>query len=115
MTRAALEKALPEIGYEEDKKKIVKETVRTMRRFKTLTKETLKKSGVMNSGMIDKLMALKEWYLLWSANMDAKSKSIKEVFTQALWDEFLYEREKAMYKATEKRRQVKEEEEVEEV
>eukprot|EP00957_Ditylum_brightwellii_P090434 6887387-Ditylum_brightwellii.AAC.1 len=54
-------------------------------------------------------MALKEWYLLWSANMDVTSKSIKEVFTQALWDTFLYEREKAMYEAAEKRRQVKEE------
>ena len=46
--------------------------------------------------------------------MDATSKSIEEVFTQALWDEFLYEREKAMYEAAEKRRQVKEEEEAEE-
>eukprot|EP00957_Ditylum_brightwellii_P151076 11504129-Ditylum_brightwellii.AAC.1 len=88
MTRAALENILTGIGYEEDKKKIVKETVRTMRRFKTLTNNTLKESGVMNSGMIDKLMALKEQYLLWSANMDTISKSIKEVFTQALWDEF---------------------------
>eukprot|EP00957_Ditylum_brightwellii_P066191 5022793-Ditylum_brightwellii.AAC.1 len=46
--------------------------------------------------------------------MDATSKSIEEVFTQALWDEFLYETEKAMYKAAEKRSQVKEEEEEEE-
>eukprot|EP00957_Ditylum_brightwellii_P079993 6083259-Ditylum_brightwellii.AAC.1 len=45
--------------------------------------------------------------------MDATSKSIKEVLTQALWDEFLYAREKAMYKAAEKIRQVKEEEEAE--
>eukprot|EP00957_Ditylum_brightwellii_P018152 1367288-Ditylum_brightwellii.AAC.1 len=45
--------------------------------------------------------------------MDATSKSIKEVFTQALWDESLYEREKAMYKAAEKRRQEKKEEEEE--
>ena len=111
MTRTALEKILTEIGYEEDEKKIVKETIGTMRRFKTLTKETLKESGKMNSGMIDELMAVKEWYLIWSANRDATSKSIKETFTQALWDEFLYKREKAMYKAAEKRRQVKEEEE----
>eukprot|EP00957_Ditylum_brightwellii_P198399 15118887-Ditylum_brightwellii.AAC.1 len=60
MTRAALEKVLIEIGYKEDKKKIVKETIRMMRRFKALTKETLKESGAMNSGMIDELMALKE-------------------------------------------------------
>eukprot|EP00957_Ditylum_brightwellii_P194685 14830260-Ditylum_brightwellii.AAC.1 len=46
--------------------------------------------------------------------MDATSKSIVEVFTQALWDEFLYETEKVMYKAAEKRRQVKEVEEAEE-
>eukprot|EP00957_Ditylum_brightwellii_P139051 10598255-Ditylum_brightwellii.AAC.1 len=58
----------------------------TMRRFKTLRKETLKESGEMNSGMIDKLMAVKEWYLLWSTKMDATLKSIEEVFTQALWD-----------------------------
>eukprot|EP00957_Ditylum_brightwellii_P183392 13969448-Ditylum_brightwellii.AAC.1 len=64
MTRAVLEKVLTEIGYEEDEKKIVKETIRTMKRFKTLTKETLKESGAMNSGMIDELMALNEWYLL---------------------------------------------------
>eukprot|EP00957_Ditylum_brightwellii_P016292 1225494-Ditylum_brightwellii.AAC.1 len=95
MTRTALEKILSEIRYEEDKKKIVKETVGMMRRFKTLTKETLKESDVMNSRMIDELIAVKEWYLLWSANLDATSKSIEEVFTQALWDEFLYEREKA--------------------
>eukprot|EP00957_Ditylum_brightwellii_P183393 13969448-Ditylum_brightwellii.AAC.2 len=43
--------------------------------------------------------------------MDATLKSIEEVFTLALWDEFLYEREKAMYKSAEKRRHVKEEEE----
>eukprot|EP00957_Ditylum_brightwellii_P153512 11684011-Ditylum_brightwellii.AAC.1 len=60
MTRTALEKILTEIGYEEDEKKIVKETVGTIRRFKTLTKEILKESGKMNSGMIDKLMAVKE-------------------------------------------------------
>eukprot|EP00957_Ditylum_brightwellii_P032807 2487150-Ditylum_brightwellii.AAC.1 len=60
MTRVALEKILSKIGYEEDKKKIIKETVRTMRRFKTLMKETLKESGVMNSRMIDELMAVKE-------------------------------------------------------
>eukprot|EP00957_Ditylum_brightwellii_P005412 412683-Ditylum_brightwellii.AAC.2 len=34
-----------------------------MRRFKNLTKETLKESGGMNSGLLDKLRALKEWYL----------------------------------------------------
>eukprot|EP00957_Ditylum_brightwellii_P067700 5138808-Ditylum_brightwellii.AAC.1 len=55
-------------------------------------------------------MALKEWYIFWSANMDAASKNIKEVFTQALWDEFLLEREKAKYKAAEKIRHIKEEE-----
>eukprot|EP00957_Ditylum_brightwellii_P006736 511617-Ditylum_brightwellii.AAC.2 len=110
MTRTVLEKILSEIGYEEDEKKIVKETVGMMRRFKTLTKETLKECGVMNTGMIDELMVVKEWYPLWSTNMDATSKSIKEAFTQALWDEFLYEKEKAMYEAAEKRRQVKEEE-----
>eukprot|EP00957_Ditylum_brightwellii_P093599 7127567-Ditylum_brightwellii.AAC.1 len=60
MTKTALEKILTEIGYEEDKKKIIKETIGTMMRFKTLTKETLKESGVMNSSMIDELMALKE-------------------------------------------------------
>ena len=38
MTRTALEKILKEIGYEEDKKKIVKETVGMMRRFKTFDK-----------------------------------------------------------------------------
>eukprot|EP00957_Ditylum_brightwellii_P183721 13993766-Ditylum_brightwellii.AAC.1 len=64
MTRTMLEKILVKIRYEEDEKKIVKETVGTMRSFKTLTKETLKESGAMNSGMIDKLMAVKEWYLL---------------------------------------------------
>eukprot|EP00957_Ditylum_brightwellii_P132148 10075414-Ditylum_brightwellii.AAC.1 len=104
MTRTALEMILSEIGYEEDKKKIIKETIGTMRGFKTLMKETLKESGVMNSGIIDELMALKEWYLLWSANMGATSKSIEEVFTQALWDELLYKREKAIYKAAEKRK-----------
>ena len=59
MTRTALEKILKEIGYEEEKKKIVKETVGTMMRFKTLTKEALKESGEMNFGMIDELMAIK--------------------------------------------------------
>eukprot|EP00957_Ditylum_brightwellii_P158944 12097625-Ditylum_brightwellii.AAC.1 len=60
MRKTALEKILSKIGYEEDEKKIVKETVGTMRGFKTLTKETLKESGIMNSGMIDELMAVKE-------------------------------------------------------
>eukprot|EP00957_Ditylum_brightwellii_P152728 11625563-Ditylum_brightwellii.AAC.1 len=60
MTKAVLEKILTEIGYEEDKKKVVKETIGTMTRFKTLMKEILKESGVMNSSMIEELMALKE-------------------------------------------------------
>eukprot|EP00957_Ditylum_brightwellii_P142855 10885154-Ditylum_brightwellii.AAC.1 len=60
MTRAALEKVLTEIGYEEAEEKIAKETANMMRRFKTLTKETQKESDVINSGMIDELMALKE-------------------------------------------------------
>eukprot|EP00957_Ditylum_brightwellii_P122901 9370680-Ditylum_brightwellii.AAC.1 len=51
MTRAALDTVLTKIGYEEDKKKIVKETVGMMRRFKALMKETLKESGAMNSAM----------------------------------------------------------------
>eukprot|EP00957_Ditylum_brightwellii_P142677 10871220-Ditylum_brightwellii.AAC.1 len=110
MTTSALDKVLSEIGYEEDKKKIVKEKVGMMRQFKTLMKETLKESGVMNSGMIDELMTLKEWYLFRFANMDATSKSIKEVFTHSLLYKFLLEREKAIYKAAEKRRHVKEEE-----
>eukprot|EP00957_Ditylum_brightwellii_P109708 8368125-Ditylum_brightwellii.AAC.1 len=42
--------------------------------------------------------------------MDATSKSIEEVFTQVLWDEFLLEREKAKYEVTEKIRQIKKEE-----
>ena len=78
MTRTALEKILSEIGYEEDKKKIIKETVGIMRRFKTLTKETLKESGVMNSRMIDELMAVNEWYLSWSANMLQHRKASKK-------------------------------------
>eukprot|EP00957_Ditylum_brightwellii_P081124 6171046-Ditylum_brightwellii.AAC.1 len=82
-----------------------------MRRFKTLTTETLKESSVINFGKIDELMALKERYLIWYANMDARSKSIKEVFTQALCDKFLLETKKAKYKAAEKTRQIKEEEE----
>eukprot|EP00957_Ditylum_brightwellii_P087605 6669221-Ditylum_brightwellii.AAC.1 len=75
MTRAALEKILSEVGYEEDKKKIIQD----------LDKGSLKESDVMNTGMVDELLAVKEWYLLRPANMDATSKSIKEVFTQALW------------------------------
>eukprot|EP00957_Ditylum_brightwellii_P191756 14597998-Ditylum_brightwellii.AAC.1 len=58
-------------------------------------------------------MAVKEWFILLSTNMDVVSKSIKEVFTQALLDEFLYKREKALNETAEKRRQVKEEEEAE--
>eukprot|EP00957_Ditylum_brightwellii_P150487 11459210-Ditylum_brightwellii.AAC.1 len=85
-----------------------------MRRFKILTKETPKESGVMNPCMIDELMALKEWHQILSANMDAILKSIEEIFTQALWDEFLLEREKVMHDTAEKRRQVKEKEEAEE-
>eukprot|EP00957_Ditylum_brightwellii_P096220 7329546-Ditylum_brightwellii.AAC.1 len=46
--------------------------------------------------------------------MGATLKSIEEEFSQALCDEFLLEREKAMYEAAEKRRQAKEEEEAEE-
>eukprot|EP00957_Ditylum_brightwellii_P067368 5114568-Ditylum_brightwellii.AAC.1 len=60
MTTSVLNKILTEVGYEEEEKKIVKETVGTMQRFKALTKETLKESGVINSSVIDKLMALKE-------------------------------------------------------
>eukprot|EP00957_Ditylum_brightwellii_P007013 530514-Ditylum_brightwellii.AAC.1 len=81
-----------------------------MKRFETLTMETLKESSVMNSGMIDELMALKEWYLQWSVNMDVTYGNIKEVFTQVLWDEFLLEIEKARYEAAEKVNKIKEEE-----
>eukprot|EP00957_Ditylum_brightwellii_P033102 2509303-Ditylum_brightwellii.AAC.1 len=60
MTSTVLEKILSEKEYEEDKKHIVKETIGAMRRFKALIKETLKESVVMNSGMVDEPMALKE-------------------------------------------------------
>eukprot|EP00957_Ditylum_brightwellii_P071072 5401060-Ditylum_brightwellii.AAC.1 len=60
MTTSVLDKVLIEIGYEEDKKMIMKETIRVIRRVKALMKEALKESGAMNSGMIDELMNLKE-------------------------------------------------------
>eukprot|EP00957_Ditylum_brightwellii_P066943 5080950-Ditylum_brightwellii.AAC.1 len=78
-----------------------------MRRFKTLTKEILKEGSGINSGMVEKFIALKEWYLLWSANMDALFVNIKEVSTQELWGEFMVEREKAKYKTAEKSRRSK--------
>eukprot|EP00957_Ditylum_brightwellii_P063285 4803093-Ditylum_brightwellii.AAC.1 len=109
MTTSVLDKILTEIGYEDDSKNTVKETIGIMRRLKILTKETQKESSVMNSGMIDELMALKDWYLLWSVNMDDTSKSIKEVFTQVLWDQFLLEKEKTKCKTAEKIRQTKKE------
>eukprot|EP00957_Ditylum_brightwellii_P006345 480972-Ditylum_brightwellii.AAC.1 len=39
--------------------------------------------------------------------MDASSGNIEEVFTQALWDEFLLERDTTKYKTTEKLRKIK--------
>ena len=43
--------------------------------------------------MIDELMALKEWYLEWSASMESAAHEVEEIFTTELWDEFLSKRE----------------------
>ena len=42
--------------------------------------------------MIDKLMALKEWYLEWSASMESAAHEVEEIFTNELWDKFLLKR-----------------------
>ena len=93
MTKQALDTILTEIGYEDEEKKMAKETVGTLRRFKTITEKTLEKNKNLNSGMIDELMALKEWYLEWSASMESAANEVEEIFTTELWDEFLLKRE----------------------
>eukprot|EP00957_Ditylum_brightwellii_P068460 5197806-Ditylum_brightwellii.AAC.1 len=74
-------------------------------------RETLKEGHGMSFGMTGKIMILKDWYLLWSANVDPTSGNIKEVSIQTLWNEFLMEREKAKHESAEKFRNSKEEEE----
>eukprot|EP00957_Ditylum_brightwellii_P203042 15333003-Ditylum_brightwellii.AAC.1 len=60
MAKTALNKVLTEIRYKEKERKMVKETIGAMRRFKDLMKDTLKEGYRMNSGIIDECMALKE-------------------------------------------------------
>eukprot|EP00957_Ditylum_brightwellii_P089092 6784190-Ditylum_brightwellii.AAC.1 len=52
----------------------------------------LRESSTRTLGMIDGLMVLHEWYEEWTANMEAATKTIEEVFTEELWDEFLAKR-----------------------
>eukprot|EP00957_Ditylum_brightwellii_P115273 8790196-Ditylum_brightwellii.AAC.1 len=81
------------MGYEDEEKQAVKEAVNTLRRMKTIQRETLRESENLTLGIIDELMALKEWYTEWSSSMIATSQTIEEVFTESLWDEFLAKRE----------------------
>ena len=92
MTKAALDKILTEMGYEEDEKYAVKEIVVTLRRMKTITKEALKESGKLSAGIVDELMVLQEWYEEWSSSMTTASQPIEDVFTETLWDEYLMKR-----------------------
>ena len=86
MTKAALDKILTEMGYEEDKKYAVKEIVVTLRRMKTITKEALKEGGKLSAGIVDELMVLQEWYEEWSSSMTTASQPIEDVFTETLGD-----------------------------
>eukprot|EP00957_Ditylum_brightwellii_P107674 8214499-Ditylum_brightwellii.AAC.1 len=62
MTKAALEKILTVMGYEDEEKQAVKEAVTTLRCMNTIQCETLSESENLTLGIINKLMALKEWY-----------------------------------------------------
>eukprot|EP00957_Ditylum_brightwellii_P083729 6363960-Ditylum_brightwellii.AAC.1 len=93
MTKAVLEKILTVMGYEDEEKQAVKEAVNTLRHMKTIQCETLRESKNSTLGIINKLMALREWYTEWLSSMIATNQTIEEVFTEALWDEFLAKRE----------------------
>ena len=69
MRKKVLDAILTEMKYEDEEKKMVKETIDTLRRFKTISKQTLAENKNLNSGIIDELMALKERYLEYSTNM----------------------------------------------
>ena len=66
--KTALGHVLTTLGYEDDEKVIVKQAIGILRRIRTITKESLKEADGMNAGIIDKMIAVCDWYLVWSGS-----------------------------------------------
>ena len=104
----ALEKILAVLEYNDEEKSAVKREIGSLRRFKSITKEMLKEADGFTAGMIGEMMAMKEYYLLWSADVgeslekQTRYESFAETFTAEQWDEFLMERYQDERKAEKK-------------
>ena len=87
---AELKTILAVMGYtEEEESKIAINTIGSLRRIITITKETLEINSGMNAGMIDELMCFKEWYIAWRSTDMSITTDIKEVFTESEWESFI--------------------------
>eukprot|EP00957_Ditylum_brightwellii_P061513 4668338-Ditylum_brightwellii.AAC.2 len=97
----ALEEILIVLEYRDEEEIAVKREIGSLRRFKSIIRYTLKEAGGFTAGMIDEMMAVKEYYIFWSAEVgeslekEIKFKSFAETFTEEHWDDFLLERLRA--------------------
>ena len=89
---AELKTILTVMGYTEEESEITINTVGSLRRVITITRDTLKANSEMNAGMIDELMCFKEWYTVWRSTDVSKTVGITEVFTESEWDSFIMDK-----------------------
>ena len=79
---AELKTILTVMGYTEEESKIAMNTIGSLRRVLTITRDTLKADPNMNAGMIDEIMCFKEWYTVWRSTDVSETMDIIEVFTE---------------------------------
>ena len=89
---AELKTILTVMGYTEEESKIAMNTIGSLRRVLTITRDTLKADPNMNAGMIDEIMCFKEWYTVWRSTDVSETMDIIEVFTETEWDKFIMDK-----------------------
>ena len=111
MNKKVLDHILDVLEYEDEERKAVKSAIGTMRRFLTLTKQTLLEAGGFSAGMVDEMMMVRRWYVIWHKDSQgAIGDAIEEVFTIEMWEEFVIAQNEEEFIMKEAARIVKQEE-----
>ena len=84
-----LSKLLTTLGYTDEEQRAVIPHIGTLRRLITTKKETLEANSDLSSGIIDEIMALKEWYIQWKNSAESEITSVEQAFTVPVWENFI--------------------------
>ena len=86
-----LAKVLSVLGYSQEEQRILSVEIGTLRRLRTLKRETLSNVEGIGAAIVDKMMYVKDWYLRGKSNGLDTLESVEEAFTEEKWEEFLGE------------------------